>query len=125
MLRNCFQKRLLLMDEKTRGSGRREFPFRRAAIICHPISTTLSYSKDNRGAAAGRSKDNSAGSCGAGEPGFGIGAKKIQGYKTRAPEGMSILAFLGISPFQRLLIPLTPINHNRPGKMVKIFLDKY
>ena len=35
------------------------------------------------------------------------GKKKSQGHKARAPEGMSILAFLGISPFQRLLMPLT------------------
>jgi hypothetical protein len=30
-----------------------------------------------------------------------------QGYKLRAPEGMSILAFPWISPFQR--VPYTPV----------------
>lgn len=49
-------------------------------------------------------------------------ATKNQGYKTRAPEGMSILAFLGISPFQRLLIPLTRNNHIKRKQMVKLFL---
>ena len=36
------------------------------------------------------------------------GHKKSQGHKTRAPEGMSILAFLWISPFLRYPTPLTP-----------------
>jgi len=38
------------------------------------------------------------------------GHKKSQGHKTRAPEGMSILAFLWISPFLRYLTPLTILS---------------
>jgi hypothetical protein len=37
--------------------------------------------------------------------------QNCQGYKTRVPEGMSILASLRISLFQRLLIPLTIYSH--------------
>ncbi len=51
------------------------------------------------------------------------GTQKSQGYKTRAPEGMSILAFLGISPFQRLLIPLTPIIISGDNKWSSILCD--
>ncbi len=41
--------------------------------------------------------------------------RKSQGHKTRAPEGMSILAFLWISPFLRYLTPLTILSINVLG----------
>ncbi len=41
--------------------------------------------------------------------------QKRQGHETRAPEGMSILAFLWISPFLRYLTPLTILSINDLG----------
>jgi hypothetical protein len=55
---------------------------------CQLISTSLSSKEDTRDASD----------------------QPSQGHRTRAPEGMSILAFLRISPFLRLPIPLTIYN---------------